>query len=158
MRNSQEASEIKEVTIVEKASSAELLPQPSSMLKSLAGVLIGMILGGVFAVIFESMNTSIGTSDDAERYVELPVLGEIPHLDPKVVRENLLVDEMGRDVTSAQIDRMSTLCTHFAPQEPVSEAFRSVHAQLEDMFKTNDLEDPYGDLLGFARGQDEHLL
>ena len=134
----QEASEIKEVTIVEEASSAELLPQPSRMLKSLAGVLIGMILGGVFAVIFESMDTSIGTIDDVERYVELPVLGVIPHLDPGVVRENLLVDEMGRDVTSGEIDRMSTLCTHFAPQEPVSEAFRSVRAQLEVMLKRND--------------------
>ena len=134
----QEASEIKEVTIVEEASSAKLLPQPSRMLKSLAGMLIGMILGGVFAVIFESMDTSIGTIDDVERYVELPVLGVIPHLDPEVVRENILVDEMGRDVTSGEIDRMSTLCTHFAPQEPVSEAFRSVRAQLEVMFKRND--------------------
>ena len=48
----QEASEIKEVTIVEEASSADLLPQPSRLLKSLAGLLIGMILGGVFAVDF----------------------------------------------------------------------------------------------------------
>ena len=134
----QMASEIKEVTIVEEASSADLLPQPSRLLKSLAGVLIGMILGGVFAVIFESMDTSIGTIDDVERYVELPVLGVIPHLDTELVRENLLVDEMGRDVTSGEIDRMSTLCTHFAPQEPVSEAFRSVRAQLEVMLKRND--------------------
>jgi len=134
----QMASEIKEVTIVEEASSADLLPQPSRLLKSLAGVLIGLILGGVFAVIFESMDTSIGTIDDVERYVELPVLGVIPHLDTELVRENLLVDEMGRDVTSGEIDRMSTLCTHFAPQEPVSEAFRSVRAQLEVMLKRND--------------------
>jgi len=134
----QKASEIKEVTIVEEASSAELLPQPSRLLKSLAGLLIGMILGGVFAVIFESMDTSIGTIDDVERYVELPVLGVIPHLDPELVRENLLVDEMGSEVTSGEIDRMSTLCTHFAPQEPVSEAFRSVRAQLEVMLKRND--------------------
>ena len=84
------------------------------------------------------MDTSIGTIDDVERYVELPVLGVIPHLDPELVRENLLVDEMGRDVTSGEIDRMSTLCTHFAPQEPVSEAFRSVRAQLEVMLKRND--------------------
>ena len=134
----QEASEIKEVSIVEEASSADLLPQPSRLLKSLAGMLIGMILGGVFAMIFESMDTSIGTIDDVERYVELPVLGVIPHLDPELVRENLLVDEMGSDVTSGEIDRMSTLCTHFAPQEPVSESFRSVRAQLEVMLKRND--------------------
>jgi tyrosine-protein kinase Etk/Wzc len=134
----QEASEIKEVSVVEEASSADLLPQPSRLLKSLAGLLIGMILGGVFAVIFESMDTSIGTIDDVERYVELPVLGVIPHLDQELVRENLLVDEMGRDITSGEIDRMSTLCTHFTPQEPVSEAFRSVRAQLEVMLKRND--------------------
>jgi tyrosine-protein kinase Etk/Wzc len=134
----QQASEIKEVSVVEEASSAEQVPQPSRLLKSLAGMLIGMILGGVFAVIFESMDTSIGTIDDVERYVELPVLGVIPHLDPELVRENLMVDEMGSEVTSGEIDRMSTLCTHFAPQEPVSEAFRSVRAQLEVMLKRND--------------------
>ena len=134
----QNASEIKEVTIVELATSAVPLVQPSRMLKSLAGLLIGMLLGGVFAVILESLDTSIGTIDDVERYLDLPVLGVIPHQDVEMVRGNVMVDEMGSDVTSGEIDRMSTLCTHFAPQEPVSEAFRSMRAQLEVMLKNND--------------------
>ena len=134
----QKASEIKEVTIVEQASLAIPLAQPSRLLKSLAGVLIGLILGGIFSVLLESLDTSIGTIDDVEGYLELPVLGVIPHLDADLVRGNVLVGEMGSDVTSGEIDRMATLCTHFAPQEPVSEAFRSMRAQLEVMLKKND--------------------
>ncbi|MCZ6877156.1 MAG: polysaccharide biosynthesis tyrosine autokinase [Acidobacteria bacterium] len=134
----QKASEIKEVTIVEQASLAIPLVQPSRLLKSLAGVLIGLILGGIFSVLLESLDTSIGTIDDVEGYLELPVLGVIPHLDADLVRGNVLVGEMGSDVTSAEIDRMATLCSHFAPQEPVSEAFRSLRAQLEVMLKKND--------------------
>ena len=131
----QQASEIREVTVVEQSSFASELPQPSRLFKAMLGLLIGIILGGVFAVVLESLDTSIGTIEDVERYLEMPVVGVIPHLDRELVRENMLRDEMGAEVTDADVHYMATLATHFTPSEPVSEAFRSVRAHLEVLLK-----------------------
>ncbi|MFQ5930125.1 MAG: polysaccharide biosynthesis tyrosine autokinase, partial [Acidobacteriota bacterium] len=133
----QKAGEIKEVSIVEQASSASALPELSRFIKALLGLIIGTILGGVFAFVLESLDTSIGTIEDVERYVGLPVLGVIPHLDIATVREKVLVDEMGSDVAGADINLIATLCTHFAPRETVSEAFRSLRAHLDVLLKKN---------------------
>ncbi|MDA2923436.1 polysaccharide biosynthesis tyrosine autokinase [Acidobacteria bacterium AH-259-L09] len=133
----QKAGEIKEVSIVQQANSASSLYVRSKFVNALLGLLIGAILGGVFAFVLESMDTSIGTIEDVERYVGLPVLGVIPHLDNATVREKVLVDEMGRDATREDIDLIATLCTHFAPRETVSEAFRSLRAHLDVLLKKN---------------------
>ncbi len=133
----QKAGEIQEISIVERATSASAWPQPSRLFKALIGLVIGTILGGVFAIILESMDTSIGTIEDVERYVELPVLGVIPHLNTTTVSENVVREDMGSDVTSGDLENIATLCTHFDLTAPVSEAFRTMRAQLEVLFKRN---------------------
>jgi len=131
----QSASEIQEISIVERASFAGVLPRPSRRNKAFIGLMIGLLLGSVFALILESLDTSIGTIDDVERFLKLPVLGVIPHMDRRTIRKKMLVDEMSRDVTTKEIDRIATLCTHFAPTEAVSEAFRSLRAHLDSLLK-----------------------
>ena len=133
----QKAGEIQEISIVERATSAGAWPRPSRLFKALIGMLIGTILGGVFAMILESMDTSIGTIEDVEQHVKLPVLGVIPHLEVATVSENVMRDDMGSDVTSGDLENISTLCTHFDLTAPVSEAFRTMRAQLEVLLKRN---------------------
>jgi len=133
----QKAGEIQEISIVERAVYAAMWPRPSRLFKALIGLVIGTILGGVFAMILESLDTSIGTIEDVERYVKLPVLGVIPHLDTSVVSENVLRDDMGSDVTSGDVENIATLCTHFDLAALVSEAFRTMRAQLEVLLKRN---------------------
>ena len=133
----QKAGEIQEISIVERATGAAAWPQPSRFFKALIGMLIGTILGGVFAMILESMDTSIGTIEDVEQHVKLPVLGVIPHLDTGTVSENVLRDDMGSDITTGDLENISTLCTHFDLTAPVSEAFRTMRAQLEVLLKRN---------------------
>jgi len=133
----QKAGEIQEISIVERATSAATWPQPSRLFKALIGMLIGTILGGVFAMILESMDTSIGTIEDVEQHVKLPVLGVIPHLNTGTVSENVLRDDMGSDITTGDLENISTLCTHFDLTAPVSEAFRTMRAQLEVLLKRN---------------------
>jgi tyrosine-protein kinase Etk/Wzc len=134
----QKAGEIQEISIVERAVYAAMWPRPSRLFKALIGLVIGTILGGVFAMILESLDTSIGTIEDVERYVQLPVLGVIPHLDTATVSENVLRDDMGSDVTSGDVENIATLSTHFDPTALVSEAFRTMRAQLEVLLKRND--------------------
>ncbi len=133
----QNAGEVREISIVESAAEASLLPQQSRTLKAMVGLLIGLILGGIFSVVLESLDTSIGTIEDVEKYVQLPVLGVIPHMDREKIQQSILTEEMGSDVTSRELDRMAVLCTHFTPKEPVSESFRTMRAHLEVLFKNN---------------------
>ena len=133
----QKASELKEVSIVERATFAAVLPEPSIYIRVWIGMLVGIMLGTVFALLVESMDTSIGTIEDVERYVKLPVLGVIPHLDLETVKEKVLVDEMESDLPDWRIDEIATLCTHFAPTQPFAEAFRSMRAHLEVLLKRN---------------------
>jgi tyrosine-protein kinase Etk/Wzc len=133
----QKAGEIQEISIVERAVSAGEWPRPSRLFKALIGLVIGTILGGVFAMILESLDTSIGTIEDVERYVKLPVLGVIPHLDTSTVSENVLRDDMGSDVSSGDVENIATLCTHFDLTALVSESFRTMRAQLEVLLKRN---------------------
>jgi len=97
--------------------------------------MIGAMLGGVFILILESLDTSIGTIEDVERYLAIPVLGVVPHLDEKMVKEKLPVDVIWSDDPSEDISGLATLFTHFVPQEPISEAFRTIRAHLEILFK-----------------------
>ena len=46
----------------------------------LAGILLGLLLGLGLAFLIEFNDTTIKSNDDIERYVELPVLGTIPHI------------------------------------------------------------------------------
>jgi tyrosine-protein kinase Etk/Wzc len=46
----------------------------------LAGILLGLLLGFALAFFIEFNDTTIKTNDDIERFIELPVLGTIPHI------------------------------------------------------------------------------
>jgi len=131
----QRTSEIKEVSVVERATTAAALFGPSRLSKVLIALMIGVMLGGVFAMVLESLDTSIGTIEDVERYLQLPVLGVVPHLDEKMVKEKIPVDVLGSDDSSGDISSVATLFTHFVPQEPISEAFSTIRAHLEILFK-----------------------
>jgi len=56
----QEAGEIQEVSLVERATTAALWPSSSRLFKTLIGLLLGTLLGGVFAMILNSRDTSMG--------------------------------------------------------------------------------------------------
>lgn len=54
--------------------------RPDKVLNLSMGLLIGFFLGLVTVLIVENLDTSIGTIEDVERYVELPVLAVVPHI------------------------------------------------------------------------------
>jgi len=63
----QKAGEIQEVSLVERATTAALWPPSSRLFKTFIGVLLGTLLGGVFAMMLHSRDTSMGTPL-SERY------------------------------------------------------------------------------------------
>lgn len=75
-----QAQAVEDVTIVDPP--LEPYPIGPNRRKSIfLGVLLGTMLGLVLAFLRETLDTSIGTIEDVEEYIKLPVLGVIPHIE-----------------------------------------------------------------------------
>ena len=112
-----EAERVDEVTIVRLAGEPTE-PMGGEGTNSLfAGALIGLILGLVLAFLQETLDTSIGTIEDVKSYLDVPVLGIIPHVDPRETIDRLVErrPELA-DMDRESQQRHALLITHFDPQ------------------------------------------
>jgi capsular exopolysaccharide synthesis family protein len=119
----QESGLIEEVKIVKPAlEPTHPINAPNTLINTLTGAVIGLALGLVLALIVETMDTSLGTIEDVEEVLGIPVLGVIPS-----VHEF----DIGEKVEGGARLKAETLVTHFAPRSPVSEAYRSLRTNLQ---------------------------
>ena len=130
----QKAGEVEEISLVESARTAAASLPPTRWSKVVVGLILGILMGGVFAFILESLDTSIGTIEGVESYLKVPVLGVIPHTDREKVLKGIIP---GRRMNRDDLEELSALCAHFAPGEPVSEACRTMRTHLDLLFKRN---------------------
>src|SRR5207247_1555266 len=98
----------------------------------LVGALLGLSLGLVLAFVQETLDTSIGTIEDVEAYLEVPVLGVVPHIDSRETVQRILE----RRPALAQMDpeallSHALLITHFDPKSPVAEAYRTLRTNVQ---------------------------
>jgi succinoglycan biosynthesis transport protein ExoP len=120
----QESGLIEEVKIIKPAlEPSSPINMPNTLMNTVTGGLIGLVVGLVLALIVETMDTSLGTIEDVEEILGIPVLGVIPS-----VQEFAVGDK--KDETAAKM-RSGPLVTHFAPRSPVSEAYRSLRTNLQ---------------------------
>ena len=127
-----EAERVDEVTIVRPASEPTTAAGREGTGTVLAGALIGLILGLVLAFVQETLDTSIGTIEDVESYLDVPVLGIIPHIDARETIDRLL--ERRPDLAqmdSESLQRHALLITHFDPKSPVAEAYRTLRTNIQ---------------------------
>jgi tyrosine-protein kinase Etk/Wzc len=125
-----EADKVQELTVVEEATAAVPRHAPGRVLRSLVGLIVGLLLGLVAAFLAETLDTSIGSIEDVEEYLGLPVIGVVPHIDPEATRREI----QQRSPTLASdpnLEGLSALVTQFAPQSPAAEAFRSLRTNIE---------------------------
>jgi len=122
----QESSKVDEVSIVKPA----VLPVrpfniPSKLMIVVTGIVVGLIIGLIFAFLVELIDTSMGTIEDVEELLQVPVLGVIPLLqgDEKTKRRS--------DRRDPSITRMQDLVTHFKPESMGAEAFRTLRTNLQ---------------------------
>lgn len=117
------ADKPEEISIVKPA----LLPSspinpPKTVATGAMGVVIGLILGMVFAFIAETFDTSIGAIEDVEETLGTRVLGVIPQEEMRSVEQ---------DPTSSSFTRKIHLVSHFAPQSMVAESFRTLRTNIQ---------------------------
>lgn len=121
-----EREQIEEVSIVAPAAEGRLTNPPQRTAKGLVGVIIGLTLGLVLAFVLESLDTSMGTIEDVETVLGVPVLGLIPHVEATAEAEGSPGWERLREVEPF-------LMTLLNPKSPVAEAYRSLRTNVEFM-------------------------
>ncbi|UCF55960.1 MAG: polysaccharide biosynthesis tyrosine autokinase, partial [Deltaproteobacteria bacterium] len=120
-----------EVKIVKPA----LLPThpinpPKTVTTGAMGVIIGLILGIVIGFIVETFDTSLGAIEDVEETLGTPVLGIIPHVDIRDIRESLK-KKYPEGISLPDETHMSYLISHFVPKSMMAESFRALRTNVQ---------------------------
>ncbi len=127
-----ESERIEEVTIIRPAVEPSAPMGGEIFTTVLGGMLVGLLVGLVFAFVQETLDTSIGTIEDVEDYLGVPVLGVIPHIDAREIMERLIEQRPARASMDPEVlARHALLVAHFDPKSPMAEAFRSLRTRLQ---------------------------
>jgi len=127
-----EAERIEEVTIVRPATDPVEPVSTDSFNTVLIGALLGLMLGLVLAFVQETLDTSIGTIEDVEGYLQVPVVGIVPHIDVRETVQRLIERRPAlAQVEPEVLQSHALLITHFDPKSPVAEAYRTLRTNLQ---------------------------
>ncbi|MFQ5581113.1 MAG: GumC family protein [Mariprofundaceae bacterium] len=125
-----EAEKVQEVSLVRPAllSATRINPVRTSQ-TAMAGFILGLVLGLIIALILEAMDTSVGTIEEVESFLEVPVVGFIPHLSHDEAIE-LFSGVETLATRGHALERQIRLVTHFSPPSTIAEAYRSLRTNL----------------------------
>jgi capsular exopolysaccharide synthesis family protein len=119
-----------EVNIVKPA----LLPTtpvnpPRTAATGAMGVIIGVVLGLIIAFVVETFDTSLGAIEDVEQTLGVAVLGVIPHVELKVIQENIKERHSAR-VQDHSLKQAVNLISHLVPKSMMAESFRALRTNI----------------------------
>ncbi|RME87738.1 MAG: polysaccharide biosynthesis tyrosine autokinase, partial [Zetaproteobacteria bacterium] len=125
-----EAEKVQEVSLLRPAMLEPYrINPPRTGQVALAGSVLGLVLGLIVALILEAMDTSIGTIEEVEAYLETSVIGYIPHFSRDEAAE-LFSGMEGLATRGSRLERQMRLVSHFAPRSTIAEAYRSLRTNL----------------------------
>jgi succinoglycan biosynthesis transport protein ExoP len=125
-----EKEQVEEVTLVRPAIEPGRPINPAQTpVKGIVGLLIGLTIGLVLVFVLESLDTSIGTIQDVESYLEVPVLGLIPQIDP--TRDPSLASPEGEEKDSTLSKMRRFLICLMSPKSTIAEMYRSLRTNIE---------------------------
>ena len=130
-----EAQKVNDVSMLNPAGLPDQAMGTTSESGYLIGGLLGLILGITFAFLREGLDTSIGTMEDVENFIKLPVLGVIPSV-PTTFKEtkNLFIKLKRRLLheQKSETEEVNTrLIVHHEPGSSVAEACRNIRTNLK---------------------------
>jgi succinoglycan biosynthesis transport protein ExoP len=129
-----ESESIEEVTIVRPATEPAAPVGGETLNTVLVGALLGLMLGLVLAFVQETLDTSIGTIEDVESYLQVPVLGIVPHIDTRETMARLIERRPAlAEMDPEALQSHALLITHFDPKSPVAEAYRTLRTNIQFM-------------------------
>ncbi|MCK5427380.1 MAG: AAA family ATPase, partial [Thermodesulfovibrionia bacterium] len=126
-----EAQKVGDVSIVDPAVMPSSPVIKQEKINVFIGALIGLLLGIALAFIFESLDTSIGTIEDIEKIIKLPVLGVVPSAQKEIKRKKVkyLKKILSTGMKEAEQSYIRMM-VHQQPKSPVAEAFRNIRTNL----------------------------
>ena len=126
-----EAERIQEITLVRPAILPTLpVNPPTTIITTVIGSLIGFILGVVMAFVRETMDTSIGTIEDVEEFIGVPVVGVIPFMGTEQIKDTLL-KKKDTELPEEVLELNARLVSHFAPKTTIAETYRALRTGVE---------------------------
>ncbi|MDA2916159.1 polysaccharide biosynthesis tyrosine autokinase [Nitrospinae bacterium AH_259_B05_G02_I21] len=124
------AQRVYDVTIIRPAvPPSEPINQPAVFAITVVGIFLGVLLGGVLAFVFETLDTSIGAIEDVESFLEVPVLGLIPFIEvDKTIKK--LQDKATTPLEGALKDH-AMLLLHYDSRSNFAESFRALRTNIQ---------------------------
>jgi len=95
------------------------------------GLIIGLMLGLIIALVRETLDTSIGTIEDVERYLQIPVLGVIPHIDMYEIKEVVSQNDEKEAKFEDLLGSHAHLITQLKPKSSVAESYRTLRTNIQ---------------------------
>ena len=113
----------------------------------MVGAFLGVFLGFIFSLLIENLDTSIGTIEDVEKFLDLPVLGIIPHidLDSALLSSLMKQNRSSRKRNPKIVEMRGKLLFHHSSKSPFVEAYHTLRTNLKLTF----LKDT-GKVIGFT--------
>ncbi len=124
-----EAERVGNIRIIDPAKTPSRPVKPRKLLNLVLGFILGSIMGLGLAFLFEYLDTSIKSIEDAERSMNLNVLGTIPTIRKNTAATSDLIPERRKHSKAAEL--ISRLVTEFNPKSPEAEAFRTLRTNLQ---------------------------
>ncbi len=131
-----EAEKVSDISMVDPA----VLPlSPVSTDKNmgiLVGGIMGLVLGVSLAFVTEALDTSIGTIEDVESVLKLPVLGVVPSIEEDEKSKTGIWFNLKRRFFPAPVkteaeERFVRMISHYEPTSPAAEAYRAMRTNLK---------------------------
>jgi len=96
---------------------------------ALAGLILGLVLGLIVALILEAIDSSVGTIEEVENFLNTSVIGFVPQLDHDEATE-LFSGHEDLKTKGHHFERQIRLISHFSPPSVIAEAYRSLRTNL----------------------------
>jgi capsular exopolysaccharide synthesis family protein len=130
-----EAQKVSDISLVDPAIMPDSPVSGGTDIVVFIGGLLGLALGIAFAFVVETLDTSIGTIEDVESVIKLPVLGVIPSMVSELYPNRGLFDRVKRRIfplkKSEAEEKLVRLISHYKPQSAVAEAYRNIYTNLK---------------------------
>jgi len=136
-----EVEKASDITLVDPASVPSTPVSTRGAISFVAGLFAALLISFTTGFIIEQLDTSIGTIDDVESYLKLPVLGVIPYLNVEGEEEEGFINRIWRMRFNAKrLDRMkhlkAQLLIHYSMASPISEAYKILRTNIQmEIFK-----------------------
>lgn len=118
--------QVTNVHVIDPASIPTSPVRPKRLRNLVAGLLVGIIIGVTLAFVQEAMDTSVRTTEEAERLVNAPALAVIP-TESNGNRKNQLSGGLAAAATGSNVVGLTVLSR---PSSPIAESFRSLRTSV----------------------------